>query len=251
MKLVFWGFFLFAGLSGFGAYMGGDKIAGVFMICSAALACPFMTKFYINEARKKDRKLTEGRLLAYSVAALVVGFIFYPSYEENKLLIPEEYMIDVTYKLEDVSPKNVYNRILVNISADGKLSRNERIAAAMKAALETYNRDAPDYVHVTLWDERSKNLNVMASVLFAPDDCKPRDCSDFMWQIRYADEQISDRELDMLNLWYSSTHLFQKNGMTDEDKMIEFISNSLEIKKEEVRLPSYLSTNEFKIYSGI
>ncbi|EKO3578632.1 hypothetical protein P0F15_000521 [Vibrio metschnikovii] len=81
MKLVFWVVFLFSGLSGLGAYAGGDRVAGIFMICSAALVCPFFTQYYINEAKKRDRGLSTKRLLSLSLLSLMIGFVFYPNEE--------------------------------------------------------------------------------------------------------------------------------------------------------------------------
>ncbi|MFH0267199.1 DUF4875 domain-containing protein [Vibrio rumoiensis] len=121
-------------------------------------------------------------------------------------------------------------------------TKAQRASTAIDLAYEAYEKqENASAIFVYLYDEVLPNSGTVSRVNLYPKKCGmlEDDCNNIQWDVYVSDNSPSNLEIKVTAGWWHMRDRFQKNGMTDEDALTNFIASTLKISANEVTLFNY------------
>ncbi len=152
-------------------------------------------------------------------------------------------------KKQDTSVGN-RDRLRWMVVSPKAITLNDRAATAVQAAKDLQSKTGADVADVWLEVDQFAvgQGRQLAQATFIPD--RPgnsgQDCGGKKWQVFATDLQLTEQQIAIWKAWYSERSQFQKDGLTDEDKLKEHLAKKFGVTHREVTLPM-MFTEEVKV----
>ena len=141
--------------------------------------------------------------------------------------------------LKDVSfpGRKRYTEVIVLNKKDA--TYEEKAQTVFKAASNLVKAKDADVVNVMIeMSEKTQGAGyLLAQCEYAPDGGGYSGDQHWKCKIRASKENPTAQELMILDEWYANRHKFQKDGLTDEPKLKQYLAQNLNLPVDKISLP--------------
>lgn len=130
-------------------------------------------------------------------------------------------------------------RVEFNIVSPNAKTSDQFAQTAIKAALEKQKETNAQVVFVQLLpsSEFLGTGDAYAIARYAPDGKGISGDEHWTWEVEVAMQPLTQKEIAISKLWWAYRSSYQKDGLTDESRLKEFIAKKLKITIDSVILP--------------